>query len=268
MSNRPIIDYDYDYDTTPSTPKKAPVKEIKEEEPKKKTKKEPKPKPVKDPNKKSKGPLIFIFVLIVLVVGVSGFFIVSELSKRGNEVDESKPSTITTETPSKGKDKFYATTSKLNEPTTDPTMMSLSTATDNINTINNSIVKYFTEIKETVVAFMNKKTSAYELESDLMKYKENIENDKIILAKYRTMYEAYGGEYLYADEMKRLDNELELVNAISSTMTNEALVATFNTYVEYETALNNKTVNDLKNYLDVNSIQYTEQNGYITYVLE
>lgn len=263
---RPIIDYET-IDDTEKTPSKNPFRK---KEKVKDTKETPKSQKAEGTNNNKK--IIAISIIVLAFVGIFvaiGFALLKgKNSNENNNVstEDLGDNTINIDSKPSGSGITFATTPKLTLPERDPSMYTLSEATNKINEINKGIVSYFTEIKETVLSFKEERTSAYDFEQDLLKYKNNILADIDMLAKYRAMYEGYNCFDLYSIQIQRLQNELDLIKSLASTMTDEALVSTFNNYVEKEKNLNNQMIHELKKYFDANGIQYEEKNGYIIYL--
>lgn len=261
---KPIIDYETIDDAENNSSKnpfkkKEKTKELKNEE--NKTKKDENPKNIKK--------IIAVSLIVVMFVAIFvaiGLTLLKDKEENNNIVSNDSGTTIDINTKPNGSGVTFATTSKLTAPERDPSMYTLAEATEKINENNKGIVSYFTEIRETVLSYKEDKTSAYDFEQDLLKYKNNILADVDMLAKYRVMYENYGSFDLYSVQMQRLQNELNLIQSLASTMTDEALVSTFNNFVEKEKMLNDQMVTELKKYFDTNGIQYEENNGYLTYL--
>lgn len=260
---RPIIDYETIDDVEKSSSKnpfkkKEKTKVVKEEKTKVEKNKEPK-------NTKKIIAISAIVLTFIAIFVAIGYTLLKDDNKNNVSTNNSD-NTIDINSKPNGSGLTFATTSKLTLPERDPSMYTLSETTNKINEINKGIVSYFTEIKETVLSFKEGKTSDYNFEQDLLQYKNNILADIDMLAKYRVMYEGYNCFDLYSIQIKRLQNELDLIKSLASTMTDEALVSTFNNYVEKEKNLNNQMIYELKKYFDANGIQYEEKNGYITYL--
>lgn len=263
---KPIIDYET-IDDVENTLSKKPFKKEKTKEAKKDVK-EAKVDNSKEPKNTKKiiaiSVIVFMFVAIFVAIG---FTLLKDENEKGNDVPTNNSDVIIDiNSKPNGSGIAFATTSKLTAPERDPSMYTLSEATNKFNENNKGIVSYFTEIRETVLSFKEDKTSAYDFEQDLLKYKNNILADVDMLSKYRVMYENYGSFDLYSVQMQRLQNELNLIQSLASTMTDEALVSTFNNFVEKEKTLNDQMVLELKKHFDNNGIQYEENNGYITYL--
>lgn len=217
-------------------------------------------------NKKAINKKIVIGIIsfvVIFILALTIFTVYFQINRGREEPLNDAHTIIDDNTQGTQNMKSYASGTKIDIPNGDVGLYSLSQAVEVMINVNDANLGYLNEIREAVLAFKNQTTSASEFEQDLLKFKEYLSSDINIFSRYRTVYETYENEEVYETEMLRLQNEYTLVNNLSSAMTSNALISTFNHHIEIEMDYNEQVVKSMKAFLDRNNINYSVNEGFI-----
>ncbi|MEG1299566.1 MAG: hypothetical protein RSC93_02490 [Erysipelotrichaceae bacterium] len=214
-------------------------------------------------NKKVKIIMISVFAAVLVLVGVV-VFLNQNNSQNDKQTNISPTDKISDNAKTSGSTKGD---SEHRLPLPTESTKTKEGMVENVNQIQEMMVKYLTEIKDTVIEYNNRERNDIYIEDIMKPYKSSLLQDIDIFAKYKPIYEKYQASDLYLVTANRLQNIYELARTSKNVMTEKALVANTNSYIEIENELNTRAKTSLILLLENNNIEFFVEGDNIKYSL-
>lgn len=134
-----------------------------------------------------------------------------------------------------------------------------------ISKINKVTHSYLEEIREIIINYIDRDRNDIYIETELANYKKSLLSDLERFAKYKTIYEKFGASDLYTATADRLQNAYDITRTTKNVMSEKALIANTNSYIDKEQEINTRVKVALMSFMDANDIEFDQQDDKIVY---
>ncbi|PWJ10476.1 hypothetical protein [[Clostridium] innocuum] len=134
-----------------------------------------------------------------------------------------------------------------------------------ISKTNKVTHSYLEEIREIIINYIDRDRNDIYIETELDVYKKSLLSDIERFAKYKTLYEKFGASDLYTAAADRLQNAYDITRTSKNVMSEKALIANTNSYIDKEQEINTRVKVALMSFMDANDIEFDQRDDKIVY---
>lgn len=137
-----------------------------------------------------------------------------------------------------------------------------------ISMVNGVTHNYLQEIREIIINYIDRDRNDIYIETELEIYKKSLLSDIERFAKYKTIYDEFQAADLYVATADRLRNAYDLTRTTKNVMSEKALIANTNSFIDKEQEINTRVKVALMSYMDNNDIEFDQLDDKIVYKID